>query len=61
MMEQQVLIIGGGAIGMMAAITAAEQGATVTLLEKNDRLGKKMLISGKAAAMSRRPKSGRKL
>ena len=47
MMEQQVLIIGGGASGMMAAITAAEQGATVTLLEKNDRLGKKMLISGK--------------
>ena len=46
-MEQQVLIIGGGASGMMAAITAAEQGATVTLLEKNDRLGKKMLISGK--------------
>ena len=47
MMEQQVLIIGGGASGMMAAITAAEQGATVTLLEKNDRLCKKMLISGK--------------
>lgn len=47
MMKQQVLIIGGGASGMMAAITAAEQGAAVTLLEKNDRLGKKMLISGK--------------
>lgn len=46
-MENRVIVIGGGASGMMAAITAAESGAAVTLLEKNDRLGKKMLITGK--------------
>lgn len=46
-MEHRVIVIGGGASGMMAAITAAESGAAVTLLEKNDRLGKKMLITGK--------------
>lgn len=46
-MGKEVIVIGGGASGMMAAITAAEQGVQVTLLEKNDRLGKKMLISGK--------------
>ena len=40
-------MIGGGASGMMAALTAAENGAAVMLLEKNDRLGKKMLITGK--------------
>ena len=46
-MENRVIVIGGGASGMMAAITAAESGAAVTLLEKNDRLGKKILITGK--------------
>ena len=46
-MENRVIVIGGGASGMMAAITAAESGAAVTLLQKNDRLGKKMLITGK--------------
>lgn len=46
-MKQQVIVVGGGASGMMAAITAGQQGAKVTLLEKNDLLGKKMLISGK--------------
>ena len=46
-MKQRVLVIGGGASGMMAALTAAEAGAAVMLLEKNDRLGKKMLITGK--------------
>ena len=39
-MKQRVLVIGGGASGMMAALTAAEAGAAVMLLEKNDRLGK---------------------
>lgn len=39
-------IIGGGAAGMMAAITAARQGAEVTLLENNERLGKKILSTG---------------
>lgn len=42
-----VLVIGGGPAGMFAAITAAEQGCDVTLLERNDRLGKKLLITGK--------------
>lgn len=41
------IVIGGGPSGMMAAITAARNGASVLLLEKNDRLGKKLLITGK--------------
>ncbi len=41
------LIVGGGAAGMMAAITAAEQGCRVRLLEKNDRPGRKLYITGK--------------
>lgn len=42
-----VLVIGGGAAGMMAAIFAARAGADVTLLEHNDKLGKKIYITGK--------------
>ena len=41
------IVIGGGPAGMFAAITAAEQGMKVLLLERNDRLGKKLLITGK--------------
>ena len=41
------VIIGGGAAGMFAAIHAARGGSRVLLLEKNDRLGKKLLITGK--------------
>ena len=41
------IIIGGGPAGMFAAITAARQGKKVLLLERNDRLGKKLLITGK--------------
>ena len=41
------VVIGGGPAGMFAAITAARQGENVLLLEKNDRLGKKLLITGK--------------
>lgn len=41
------IVIGGGPAGMFAAITAAQQGCRVLLLEKNDRLGKKLLITGK--------------
>lgn len=41
-----VIVIGGGAAGIMAARRAAEGGARVTLLEKNDKLGLKILISG---------------
>lgn len=42
-----ILVIGGGAAGMMAAISAARAGAAVTLLEPNERLGKKLNITGK--------------
>lgn len=41
------IIIGGGPAGMFAAITAASRGSRVLLLERNDRLGKKLLITGK--------------
>lgn len=41
------IVIGGGPAGMFAAITAAQNGMRVLLLEKNDRLGKKLLITGK--------------
>ena len=41
------VVIGGGPAGMFAAITAANAGQRVLLLEKNDRLGKKLLITGK--------------
>ena len=43
----KVVVIGGGPAGMMAAITSAENGNEVILLEKNKGLGKKLLITGK--------------
>ena len=42
-----VIVVGGGPAGMMAAITAAENGNEVILIEKNKDLGKKLLITGK--------------
>lgn len=42
-----VIAVGGGAAGMMSAIAAAENGAKVLLIEKNDRMGKKLAITGK--------------
>lgn len=42
-----VIVIGGGAAGMMAATVAAKNGADVILFEKNERLGKKLRITGK--------------
>ena len=41
------IIIGGGPAGMLASIIAAQQGSKVLLIERNDRLGKKLLITGK--------------
>ena len=43
----KVIVIGGGSAGMMAAITSAESGNKVILLEKMERLGRKLLITGK--------------
>jgi len=42
-----IIVIGGGAAGMMAAVSAAGKGHSVTLLEKNEKLGKKLFITGK--------------
>ncbi len=46
MRSVEVMVIGGGASGMMAAITAAEAGAHVVLIEKLNRVGKKILATG---------------
>ena len=45
--QQRVAVIGAGAAGMMAAVYAAQNGASVTVFEKNDRVGKKLAITGK--------------
>ncbi len=47
LMSRDVIVVGGGPAGMMAAIAAAESGAAVKLLEPNERLGKKLNITGK--------------
>ena len=46
-MKYDGIVIGGGPAGIFAAITAARRGQNVLLLERNDRLGKKLLITGK--------------
>lgn len=45
-MTRTIAVIGGGASGMMAAITAADQGAAVVIYEPKERLGKKLLATG---------------
>lgn len=45
--KHKVIVVGGGAAGMMAAGMAAQAGAKVLLLERNDRVGKKLAITGK--------------
>lgn len=45
-MSKRVIVIGGGAAGMMAALSAKENGASVLILERNDRVGKKLLATG---------------
>ena len=44
--EKRICIVGGGAAGLMAAITAAENGTQVTILEHMPRVGKKILATG---------------
>ncbi len=47
MKEREIVVIGAGAAGMMAALAAAEQGADVALLERNEKPGRKLYITGK--------------
>ncbi|OHD11323.1 MAG: FAD-dependent oxidoreductase, partial [Spirochaetes bacterium GWB1_36_13] len=47
MAKEKVIVIGGGPAGIMAAGKAAEQGKNVVLIEKNEKLGKKLFITGK--------------
>ena len=44
---KHVIVVGGGAAGMFAALAAAENGHSVSLFEKNEKLGKKLYITGK--------------
>lgn len=46
MKERTITIVGGGASGLMAACVAAKNGAKVTILERNKRIGKKILVTG---------------
>ena len=45
--QYDIIVVGGGAAGLMAAGTAASYGRRVLLAEKNQRLGRKLLITGK--------------
>lgn len=46
MEKKQILVVGGGASGMMAAIVASRNGSEVIILERNNRIGKKILVTG---------------
>lgn len=45
-MKEKIIVVGGGASGIIAAIVSKRNGADVTLLERNDRIGKKILATG---------------
>ncbi len=45
-MSRKIAVVGGGAAGMTAAIQSARMGALVTIYERNDRVGKKLLSTG---------------
>ncbi len=46
-MAEKIIVVGGGAAGMMAAVAAAQRHADVLLLERNEKLGKKLYLTGK--------------
>ena len=52
-MKKKIAVIGGGAAGMFAALNAAERGCEVHLFEKNEKLGKKIYITGKGTVFFR--------
>ena len=45
--KAQIVVAGAGAAGMMAAASAAEAGASVVLIEPNEKVGRKLYITGK--------------
>ena len=51
----KVIIVGGGAAGMMAAISASKEGKKACILEKNEKLGKKLLLQEKADVILQMP------
>ena len=50
-MKNRVIIVGGGAAGMLASVFAAKKGCEVTLFEKMKNLAKSCILQGKGAAM----------
>ena len=58
-MNRKIAVIGGGAAGMTAAIAAARSGASVTVYERNDRVGKKILSTGNGKCNFSNEKIGR--
>lgn len=57
-MKKKIIVVGGGAAGLMAAGRAAERGHEVHLYEKNNRIGKKILITGKGRCNVTRQRCG---
>ena len=51
-MTSDIIVIGGGAAGMMAALAAADRGRSVLLLERNAKVGRKLYITGKGRCTS---------
>ena len=56
-MNTELIVIGAGAAGMMAAGTAGENGVKTVLLERNEKPGRKLMITGKEHTYTLTPKS----